>query len=370
MRSFRLACVFSAALAGCGSDDSAPPVSHGRMAEAARRELIDKGVNQYLGKTKPVSSRESNGATVYEFSPASGPICLRGEPYRALVREKASENLMVYLQGGGACWSGFCIATAEADDTMPTTGILDDAAASNVVADWDVLYVPYCDGSVFSGDNDVNDEAGVRYHRGLKNLSAAVDIAKARFPNPARILLAGSSAGGYGTIIATAVLRLSYPNTELIVLNDSGVGLSNPDDPAMFEAMVNEWKFTQFIPDSCSDCDDRQMSRLISWGLKNDPTLRVAAFSAYEDGIIGGVFLGMTGPEFKALLLAETDRIHAQYPERFRRLFVEGSLHTVLMLNEEMNSLGGYLTPYDGVTVSDWTRAFVTGSSDWTDHLE
>ena len=34
------------------------------------------------------------------------------------------------------------------------------AGADNLFGDWDVITVPYCDGSVFSGDNEVTDFDG------------------------------------------------------------------------------------------------------------------------------------------------------------------------------------------------------------------
>jgi hypothetical protein len=44
------------------------------------------------------------------------------------------------------------------------------------------MFVSYCEGSVCSGDNDVagpNFPFGpVRFHRGLRNISAAMDLAK------------------------------------------------------------------------------------------------------------------------------------------------------------------------------------------------
>ena len=57
--------------------------------------------------------------------------------------------------------------------------------------------MPYCDGSVFTGDNDVFDPAfgaaiGVpdalfRFHRGMRNQSAGMDLARTMFPKAKRI---------------------------------------------------------------------------------------------------------------------------------------------------------------------------------------
>ncbi|MBM4364141.1 MAG: hypothetical protein FJ104_15785, partial [Deltaproteobacteria bacterium] len=257
---------------------------------------------------------------------------------------------------------------------VPTSGLLDPDAATNVVAGWDVVYVPYCDGSAFLGDSELADASmpgGTRHHRGIRNLSAAIDVALAKFPNPRRILLAGSSAGGYGTITGTGIVRLAYPKTPLIVFNDAGLGLDNPANPGS-QIRKDEWKYMQFIPAGCEGCQEDQ-SLVPAWGLEHDPTLRLAAFSAYEDAVIGATFLGMTGPDFKALLLEKTGAIQALYPDRFRRFLVPGTSHTTLLADAGPSPNGsgihGFLTVVEGQSVSEWTQAFVDGTAEWTDRL-
>jgi len=248
------------ALVACGGSDSENTGSSGtggsgHLSVGARNELIQKGVNKYFGKT-PASGQTTNAAgdTVYSFDPSSGAVCFKGEPFKIVVHETASENLLIYLEGGGACWRDLCAAKEKASEAIGKTGICDQDASKNVVGDWNIVYVSYCDGSVFSGDNDTTGPDGPPWmFHGLRNLSAAIDVAKSRFPSPARILLAGSSAGGYGTLAGTGVVRLQYPETELLVFNDAGLGLSNPDNPSMLEHIKADWKFDQFVPDSCTE---------------------------------------------------------------------------------------------------------------------
>jgi hypothetical protein len=366
----RFALGFTALLAlgsaACSSDDAndpAPSGTSGRLAESARNELIAKGLNKYFGKATPTEATNAAGDTVYTFDPNDGPVCFKGAPFKTIVHETGSDNLMIYLQGGGACWRDLCQANEMAGETIGKTGICDQDPSKNVVGDWNILYVPYCDGSVFSGDNDTTGPDGTpwKFH-GLQNLSAATDVGKKRFPSPKRILLAGSSAGGYGTIIGTAVVRLQYPNTELMVFNDAGLGLNNPDNPSMIEHIREDWKFNQFTPDSCTECDG-QSTALINWGLKHDPTLKASAFSSYEDAIIGGVFLGMQGPAFKALLLQESGKVHSAFPTRFQRFMIAGTQHTALIGNY-------YTSTVDGVTLAEFTRGMVEGTASWKDLLE
>ena len=368
---FALSALLALASAACGGDDeegtknTGPVGGSGRLAESAKKELIAKGVNKYFGKA-PAATQTTNadGDTLYTFDPADdGPICFTGGAFKTVVHETASDNLMIYLQGGGACWRDLCQANMMAVEAVGKSGICDQDPSKNVVGDWDILFVPYCDGSVFSGDNDTTGPMGESWKfRGLRNLSAAVDIGKKHFPSPKRILLAGSSAGGYGTIVGTAVVRLQYPDTELMVFNDAGLGLNNPDNPSMIEHIREDWQFDKFTPDSCTECGG-QSTALISWGLKHDPTLKASAFSAYEDAVIAGAFLRMPGPAFKALLLEESGRVHEAFPTRFQRFMIAGGQHTALIGNY-------YTTTVDGVILADFTRAMVEGTAGWTDLLE
>ncbi len=364
---FGLTALLALNSAACGGDDAdpqAPKAGGGRLAESARDELIAKGLDKYFGKATPTESTNAVGDTVYTFDPNDGPVCFKGATYKAIVHDAGSDSLMIYLQGGGACWRDLCQATETAVETVGKAGICDQDPSKNVVGGWNILFVPYCDGSVFSGDNDTTAPDGVtpwKFH-GLQNLSAAVDVGKKRFPSPKRILLAGSSAGGYGTIVGTAVVRLHYPDTELMVFNDAGLGLNNPDNPSMIEHIREDWGFDKYTPDSCTECD-AQSTALISWGLKNDPTLKVSAFSSYEDGIVGGVFLGMQGPAFKTLLLEESGKVHTAFPTRFERFMIAGTQHTALIGNY-------YTSTVDGVTLADFTRGMVEGTASWKDLLE
>ena len=366
-------CSSSDAAANKGGGDSGPGAGpKSRLSASALAEFHAKGVDKYVGKAVPVSHAPGTaGQEVYEFATSDGPICLWGDSYRAIVRDKQSDNLVIYLEGGGACWSTLCAANTTASKQIAAAGLLNDSATStSPVKDWNVVYAPFCDGSVFSGDNQLPDTksagamGGTRYHHGIENLTAAIDLAKSQYPNPKRILLAGSSAGGYGTLAGTGLVRLAFPDVDLIVFNDSGLGLTNPTDPTTNDLIKAEWKYDQFFPDSCIDCKTGQATALIAWGLENDPTLKAAAFSSYGDSVIAGAFLMMQPADFKALLLDKTGKVHDAYPNRFERFFIEGTQHTSL--------IGGSFdtTVVAGVTIADWTTAFVDGTPAWVDTLQ
>lgn len=354
---------------GCGNDEllvpsDEPPSAIG-FDDATRDELVAAGIGKYLGKFKPSKLLEHPQFDGYEFSPSdAGPTCLYGSPFHVSVRDVGSDDLLIYLQGGGACWSDICAANETASLGILPIGWTDaDAERNPPLAGFNVLFVSYCDGSVFSGDNVVlaSDGSVERRHRGLANLSAALDIARERFPEPRRLVLAGSSAGGYGTILGTVVTRLAYPHTPLFVMNDAGPGVTNPDDPSLMKGATEEWQAMKFVPESCVGCvESGQLTSVVDWALTHDPSLRVASFCALEDAIIGNVFLGMTGPVFEKVLLTETAKVHASHPDRYQRFFWAGGAHTALLA-------GYYELEIKDTKLLDFVQGMLDGSPVWTD---
>lgn len=156
------------------------------------------GLDRYVGVVEAAETVEEDGVTTATFDVESGPRCMRGDPFRASVREGSSDDLLVFLQGGGACFSELCLAVVKAPSGMPGVDVLDTVSATNPFRYHDVAYAPYCDGSMFSGDAEVDEDGDGtvdRYHKGLANLTATLELAKERFPEPPRVVLAGSSGG-------------------------------------------------------------------------------------------------------------------------------------------------------------------------------
>lgn len=375
LRPVVLSCVLASMTAACGDggDDVGEGGTGGGSAigpvgfdEATRAEMEGTGVTQYLGAFTPSREETTEATTTYYFDAgSSGPICIWGSQYMMSAREGASDSLIIYLEGGGACWSELCAAKSTATVGIMPLGWTDPDPARNPFGDWDTVFASYCDGSVFSGDNEIVEDGGAktRYHRGLRNLSAALDIAKRRFPSPERIVLAGSSAGGYGTLVGTALVRMVYPTQRIFVFNDAGLGLSNPEDPDMVQLLRDEWRFSQFIPPSCPECQGDQLTTLVGWGLEHDRSLKVGAFSSYGDFVIAGTFLKMEPEAFKAHLFAQTDPLQADFPERFGRYFITGTSHTAI--------LAGYYDPRGELpSVADWARSMVEDEEGWGDEIE
>jgi len=292
---------------------------------------------RYLGQTVVADEVVDGAVTTHTFDPASGPQCLRGDPYRVSTRRTDSTDLLIFLQGGGACWDDFCLAVTGAPAGVPSVDILDPTLPENAFADWNVTYLPYCDGSLFIGDRDHDDDGDGtpdRFHRGLANLSAALDMAQDQFPNPDRVMLVGSSGGGFGVLLAPPIVRAVFPDAELAVLADSAVGVARgAAEPGYVDHLMDQWGAADLLPPTCGDdcLSGGHMTGVVAENLRVDPGLQMAVFTAWYDLIIGDIFLDVPPADFAAAVDAETSALHAEFPDRYRRFIIDGRMHTTLL---------------------------------------
>ena len=113
-----LAPVLAVILSACSGSGSAPPSGPPAApapppsAEATPFEaLYAQGVDQYLGEFTPMLSEASGDIVQHTFGTGEGPRCLLGGDYTMATREGSSSELMIFLEGGGACNSLLCQAT-------------------------------------------------------------------------------------------------------------------------------------------------------------------------------------------------------------------------------------------------------------------
>lgn len=338
--------------------------------------LKTQGLDRYIG-IEPFSTTTQGEWEVNRYAADSPAVCLEGDQFIVSVRRGDPKKAILYLEGGGGCWdylSCYGIGMAQVMAGTPPAGdpgFLDTADPRNPLRDWSVVYASYCDGSVWSGDNNVvysrddGSDPRLTRHHGLANLSAAVTLLRKYFPNPDKVLVSGSSAGGYGTLMGYMVTKLQYPETPIYVINDSGPDVVNPQNPDLFEKARKAWNFEQFLPKGqvCPRCNE-QMIYIVNWYLNNDRRVRYGIFSYYNDFIIGGIFLDMHGDDYKNLIISVTDWIHHNHPDRFKRFFVKGVLHTTLTLATY------YSFETRGIPFYGWVGDLVNDSPDWADLLQ
>lgn len=326
--------------------------------ETAFQELYDQDVDRYLGVFAPSSSElVSPGVTQHFFSGMDAPLCFTGSQFSMFTRDGSSNSLMIFLQGGGFCSPIACEAVEEGIPLIPF-GILSPSDAQNPVVDYNVGYVPYCDGSSMMGDNEVDSDGdGVndRFFRGAQNLSASLDVIYQNYPTPDKIVLAGNSAGGFAVHAALPLVRKLYPNVRIEVINDSGVGIL---DPGGMESLISYWNAGAFFPESCTDCigTDGNITDYHKYQLLEDDNIRMAYISSKQDATFAALTQG-GGPAFEAQLIEAANELNMAFPERFQSLIADGDEHTFI--------LSSFDYPIGGTTVREWIATMVDDNGQW-----
>lgn len=183
--------------------------------------------------------------------PSTGAVCGNGSPYKFFVnRVPHTRNTLIYMEGGGACWDyASCSGQSGIRGARNPNGIPDDymsllnPGASLVspfvtrispfdavkTQGWNLVYVPYCTGDIYSGDRVVvyEDPSGANpdliwHHNGLRNSRAVAGWLKDNLPRPTQMLSTGCSAGGVGSLTNYGPLRRDMAPTRGFLINDSG----------------------------------------------------------------------------------------------------------------------------------------------------
>lgn len=339
-----------------------PPVD----ASTPFSELYNQGIDRYLGSFVPAASDTSNtGGTLHYFDvdPEQGPMCFTGNQFYMATRDGSKNELLIFVEGGGACSATSCEIAVERPfpGGVPTRGMMNPNDTMNAAANYDMAYIPYCDGSFFSSDanHDSNGDGQTdRFFRGVQNLSASLDVIFNTYPAPNKIVLAGNSAGGLGAHFALPLVRKLYPLTPIELINDSGIGIATEGN---LSAAFDYWGATPFFPDSCEECigEDGNLTGYHSYQLNQDDNLRMGFLSTKQDSTVRGA---LSAEDFENQLLNAVATLEETHPDRFRSLIANGDGHTFLQRN--------YAASIGDVTVSQWVADFITGSDNWTTVIE
>lgn len=245
-----LSIVFVAVIAaGCGSDDAA-----GTEPEP----FVPSAFGEWL-----------------KFEP-EGAVCANGSQYKFFVNfSEASDNVVIFLEGGGACWdyedcaSGGPFNTDCIQEPAGTECIRDDYPAVylhldalepltavteplgvvngdvpvelaypllsgdttiNPMGDWNRVFIPYCTGDTYLGSNveTYSDPDGVGpdvefHHMGHQNMLIVIEELNEMFRSVPQMMVSGCSAGGVGSLNNYPFIRRGMDGVDkAYLLADSG----------------------------------------------------------------------------------------------------------------------------------------------------
>ncbi len=307
------------------------------------------------------------------IAPGGETSCSDGSPFRFFVRPGDAEKLLVYFQGGGACWTHetcnpaqrptYTVNIAEAFTPQPF-GVFNFHNAANPFSDYTVVMVPYCTGDVHLGATDRvypapdPDSSSVTVrHRGRANAQAALDWTYANVPAPSTVFVSGSSAGAIPSPFYASLIANHYTQARIAHLGDGAGGYRQLNTSARPHTAWGTFDFLPLTRGFGDLHEDRfNFEQLYIAAAQSHPDVTFAQYDAAEDAVqkrflaLGGI----TGMPLQPALEANHADIRAAVPN-FRAFITGGTSHTI-MQRPEFYSYGAA-----GTGVLDWVAALAAG---------
>lgn len=343
--------------------------------------LADGGACEGWGITpgEPITL-EPDGAWTWVDVPEAH--CMNGSSTGFGVRRGTVDRVIIYLEGGGVCFDGItCAGVANPDGFgasrfAGSTGYLDGygifrrSDSDNPFADWTHVYVPYCTGDTHAGTAVEGFEG--REQVGYTNVGLFLARLVPTFPDVETVVLAGSSAGGLGTMANYDQVAQAFGCTPVHMIDDSGPILSQEYLRSCLQTKAIEM-FDIPIPADCPQCDPRlggEMRALWDYLLAKYPDRRFGQLSYTADGTMRNFYgiglstrcnfpMTMSATQFEAGLMEL--RAHLEPNTQTGTFYVDGDAHTFLS-----SDLGG--ASAGGATLGTWLGQMVSADAAW-DHV-
>lgn len=347
-------------LVACGSSDNGPM---GGTPDATVPDVD----NPYPGSEN-----------TWRWVPIAGTTCMDGSSTGMGVNYRpGSTKLMIYLEGGGACFNPFtCSGVAhqngfgEAELTsfaneFGGNGVFNREDRDNPLSDYSFVFVPYCTGDIFAGNNESG--FGGRQQVGYRNMGLYTEELVRTFgPQIDHVVLSGSSAGGFGAAYNFDRVQTAFGSTPVTLLDDSGPPLS--DDyltPCLQQQVRDSWGLADTLPSDCTDCttqDGGGLSNFTTFLAEKYTDRKFGMITSTTDGVIR-LFYGWGYPncqspqvpmneDYFAQGIAELEATAAGY-DNLDVYVIESGLHVWLL----ENPVGS--TVVDSVKITDWIRTLL-----------
>lgn len=305
-----------------------------------------------------------------------GTDCAFDTPFYFFARPGAPDSLLVYLEGGGACWSaetcdpeGRPTFRTESDTTLQASraaGIFDPDNSENPDRGFMTVFVPYCTGDVHLGDRSVTYTAPARdghaahtftvHYNGAANVARALEWTYAHVTTPRVVLVAGSSGGAIPSPFYAVQIARHYPAARVVQLGDAGGGYRSSAvprvsaEPGIIDVVQRLPGFTHI------DTANFTFEKLYEDAARAVPRIVLSQYNAAEDSTQIGFLrlLGVRHPDLPRLLGENLDEIRTADPG-FRSYTAPGHVHTILSRPQL------YTLTVDGVRFRDWLADLVAG---------
>lgn len=292
--------------------------------------------------------------------PGGDTLCARGSPYAFFTRAANPAKLLIYFQGGGACWDAATCAPIPAafDDVVLgdeinaySTGIFNFANGENPLADYSTVFVPYCTGDWHTGSTTVAYGEQTIHHNGYANATATLNWTFANFPAPDEVVISGCSAGSYASIYYTPTIARRYARARMTQMGDGGIGGVVPgwggfDIWGTFGHLPRGVRRT--APEAFIDALYRGVSR-------SYPRVRFAQYNTFNDNVQVRYF-GLMGGSLSDWVIGLENSIAALTGLANFRAYTAGGGEHCITTSERF-----YSEAVDGVRFRDWVATLVGG---------
>ncbi|GAB6930108.1 hypothetical protein JCM10914A_40910 [Paenibacillus sp. JCM 10914] len=253
-----------------------------------------------------------------------------GSAYYLLTKKGASDRWVIFFSGGGVSWDGKSAAQpikvmnfftgkdlgnyfANIPPYLLTIldGMMNSKREDNPFREWNMVYVPYATGDFHIGNRSAaydkpDGSSFTMEYNGRTNVERSLEWVYANVKDPEKLLIAGESAGGFGSAFWAGEISEHYPTTDIYQYSDSAFLYSDkwPD------ILDQEW-----------DADVE-----LNFGFPAEADLIGAAFKGNSDRMPGDTVLLQSYSVYDEVLIHFEDRIN------------------------DMDS------PLDGQKIEEWTR--------------
>ena len=329
-----------------------------------------------IAQTLPAAASLTDGWNAI----ATDGVCSSGTPYQFYARNGISDDLLIYFNGGGACWFGqacdlnsqpnvhFPFAEMEQNNPAMGHGVFALDNPENPFRDYDMVVITYCTGDVHIGAGEkfytyTNAEGGEvtvnTFHNGYANSTRVLDWTYENYADPGKVVIAGSSAGAIGASFYSGFVAERYPDSPVTLIADAAGGYNSPN----LQVTFNAWNTAAILPpwpDYAGKTNDNlTFEDFYIASSRHAPNLTIAQYNAAED-VTQVQFSLLIGDRIGSFSLPQ--RIFNHYVEiesavdSFHHYTAGGNVHTILV------SPIFYTYEVTGVRFVDWVKALVEGN--------
>ncbi|MEV0809856.1 pectin acetylesterase-family hydrolase [Micromonospora sp. NPDC050200] len=314
----------------------------------------------FLGTAGPNAAPHADGddaaAAGWETKTPGGDCeCADGSKYNFYVRTGDPKKVVLFLDGGGACWSAATCAKDSGNHYQTTVeppdqgGIFDAKNARNPFAGYSFVYVPYCTADVHLGDADTTYAPGLTiHHYGYANGTAALAQLVKSFPQATDVVVIGGSAGSVSAPLYAGLVADRLPTAHVTSISDSSG--SYPDVPQMNKVLTGKAWNAKALP------ADPSMPGFFIATAERHPDIVFARIDHLQDeNQKFHLKLAGTPSDDVATLLRTTEAQIEKAGVTLHTYTEPGDDHMVVD-NEDF-----YTENVDGVALSDWVAGLVAG---------